>query len=196
MKVMFYKFSVFLTTVCILGLIVVSGMHIKKLKKISAVIDCKKNNTEMMLKRKEFEKLFFPFNDNGKQIWVVTKVKELPKPIIQIALNLAELDFIKYISISDDYLAASSENFPNRPKVPNTKVGHNTAIGVQILYNEPRKYINFFDINSPIKGNGAKMVAAIFADFPTDWEAAVAMDWSDGFWTKMKEKYNYIDWLM
>ena len=149
-----------------------------------------------MLKRKEFEKIFLPINESGKQICVIGRVKILPLPIIKIALNLAELDFIRYISISDDYLAASSENYPNRPKVPNTKAGHETAIGVQILYNEPRKYINFFDINSPIKGNGGKMVDTIFNDFPIDWEAAVAMDWSDGFWDRMKEKYNNIEWLL
>ncbi len=149
-----------------------------------------------MLKRKEFEKLFLPFNQSGKQICVIGRVKILSMPIIRIALNLAELDFIKYISISDEYLAASSENYPNRPKVPNTKVGHKTAIAVQILYNEPRKYINFYDINSPTKGYGAKMVETIFNDFPTDWVAAVAMDWSEDFWDKMKEKYNNIEWLL
>jgi hypothetical protein len=148
------------------------------------------------MKRKEFEKLFATFNENGKQIWVITRVKELPIPIVNMALNLAALDFIKFINISDEALAASSENYPNRPKVPITNMNHETAIGVQILYNEPRKYINFFDINSPIKGNGGKMVDTIFNDFPTDWVAAVAMDWSDGFWDRMKEKYNNIEWLL
>jgi hypothetical protein len=148
------------------------------------------------MKRKEFEKLFATFNENGKQIWVITRVKELPIPIVNMALNLAALDFIKFINISDEALAASSENYPNRPKVPITNMNHQTAIGVQILYNEPRKYINFFDINSPIKGNGGKMVDTIFNDFPTDWVAAVAMDWSDGFWDRMKEKYNNIEWLL
>ena len=68
-----------------------------------------------MLKRKEFEKLFLPFNKDGKQIWAITKVKELSKPIIQMALNLAESDFIKYINISNEALAASNENYPKRP---------------------------------------------------------------------------------
>jgi len=68
-----------------------------------------------MLKRKEFEKLFLPFNENGKQIWAITKVKEMPKPIIQMALNLAESDFIKYININNEALAASNENSPKRP---------------------------------------------------------------------------------
>jgi hypothetical protein len=148
-----------------------------------------------MLKRKEFEKQFLPFNENGKQIWAITKVKELPIPIIHMALNLAELDFIKYINVTEDSLAASSENYPKRPKVPITNMNHETAIGVKILYNVSYKYINFFDINSPIKGNGSKMVDAFMKALPNDWQPAVALDWSDGFWEKMKEKYEDIDWL-
>lgn len=70
-------------------------------------------------------------------------------------------------------------------------MNHETAIGVQILYSLSYKYINFFDINSPIKGNGSKMEEAIFKDFPTDWEATVVMDWSNGFWNKMKKKVQY-----
>jgi hypothetical protein len=148
-----------------------------------------------MLKRKEFEKLFLPFNDNGKQIWVITKVKELPKPIIQMALNLAELDFIKYINISNEALAASSENYPKRPKVPITYMNHETAVGVKVLYSELYKYIDFFDINSPTKGNGSKMVDAILKGLPNNWQPTVVLDWSNGFWDKMKEKYSDIDWL-
>jgi len=148
------------------------------------------------VKRKEFEKLFATFNENGKQIWVIGRVKELPKPIVNMALNLAALDFIKYIRICDETLAASSENYPNRPKVPITNMNHETAIGVQILYSLSHKYINFFDINSPIKGNGSKMVYAILRDFPKDWHPSVVMDWSNGFWNKMKEKYKDIEWIM
>jgi hypothetical protein len=39
------------------------------------------------------------------------------------------------------------------------------------------------------------MVDAIFNDFPTDMQATVVLDWSDGFWDKMKEKYDYINWI-
>ncbi len=147
------------------------------------------------MKRKEFEKLFAPFNENGKQIWVIGRVKELPQPIVNMALNIAALDFIKYIRICDESFAASSENYPKRPKVPITNMNHGTAIGVQILYSPVHKYINFYDINSPIKGNGNKMVDAILKDFPKDWQPTVVMDWSNGFWDKMKEKYNELDWI-
>ena len=75
-------------------------------------------------------------------------------------------------------------------------MNHETAIGVQILYSMTYKTIDFFDINSPVKGNGSKMVDAILDDFPTDWQPAVVMDWSNGFWDKMKEKYKKLEWIM
>ena len=148
-----------------------------------------------MVNKEKFEELFLSFNESGKQIWVIGTVKELPLPIVNMALNLATLDFIKCITISDDSLAASSENYPKRPEVPITHMIHPTAIGVQILYNFAHKYIDFFDINSPIKGYGSKMVAAIFKDFPNDMKATVVLDWSGGFWDEMKNKYDYIKWI-
>ena len=148
------------------------------------------------VKKREFEKLFLPYKDNGKQIWVINRVKQLPGEIVNMALRLAELDFINYIRICDETLAASSENYPKRPKVPITHMNHNTAIGIQILYSPSYKMINFFDINSPLKGYGSKMVDAILKDFPKDWQPAVVMDWSNGFWDKMKEKYNKLEWIM
>ena len=93
-----------------------------------------------LIKRKEFEKMFSIFNETGKQIWVITKVKELPIGIVNMALKLAELDFIKYIRISDDSLSASSENYPNRLKVPITHMNHPTATGI--------KYYTIMSINT------------------------------------------------
>lgn len=147
------------------------------------------------IKRKDFEKTFLPLTSKGKQIWVISRVNQLPYEIIEMALRLADLDFIKYVRICDETIAASSENYPNRPKEPITNMNHETAIGVQILYSLSHKYINFFDINSPIKGNGSKMVDAILKDFPKDWQPTVVMDWSNGFWDRMKEKYNELNWI-
>ena len=75
-------------------------------------------------------------------------------------------------------------------------MNHPTAIGVEIMYHISLKAINFYEINSPIKGNGSKMVSAVLTEFPKDWGAAVVMDWSDGFWDKMQDKYDMIDWIM
>lgn len=82
------------------------------------------------LKRKDFEKTFLPLSSQGKQVWVISRVKRLPNEIVEMAIRLAELDFIKYVRICDETLAASSENYPNRPKVPITNMNHETAVGV------------------------------------------------------------------
>lgn len=148
------------------------------------------------MKRKEFNKLFLPINESGTQVWVISRVKELPDEIVQMAFNLAQLDFIKYVRICDETLAASSENYPNRPKVPITNMNHETAIGIQILYDTKYNVVDFYDISSPIKGNGSKMVDAVLKDFPKDWQPAVIMDWSNGFWKKMEKKYSNLEWMM
>jgi len=62
------------------------------------------------LNKKEFEKIFAPYIENGTQIWVISRVKKLPTEIVKIATRLADLDFIKYVRICDETLAASSEN--------------------------------------------------------------------------------------
>lgn len=150
---------------------------------------------EKWLNKKKFEKEFAPFVENGTQIWVVSRVKKLPAEIVKMAIRLAQLDFINYVRICDETLAASNENYPNRPKVPITKMNHETAIGIQIIYSIKYKTINFFDINSPKKGYGGKMVDAVFDGFSKSWAPAVAMDWSNGFWNKMKEKYRKDEWV-
>ena len=68
-------------------------------------------------------------------------------------------------------------------------MNYETAIGIHIIYNTKYKTINFFDINSPKKGFGGQMVDVVFEDFSKDWQPAVVMDWSNGFWDRMKEKY-------
>jgi len=146
--------------------------------------------------KKEFEKIFAPYNKNGTQIWVITRVIKLPIEIINISIRLADLEFINYVRICDETLSASSENYPKRPKVPITNMNHETAIGIQILYSTTYKTIDFFDINSPVKGNGSKMVDAVFKDFPKDWQPTVVMDWSNGFWDEMKQKYKKLEWIM
>lgn len=145
--------------------------------------------------RKDFEETFLELNNKGKSIWVINKVNRLPIEIYEIALRLADLDFIKYIRICDETIAASSDNYPKRPKIPITKLEHETAIGVQLLYSSTHKYIIFFEINSPIKGNGSKMVDAILKGLPNDWQPALIMDWSGGFWDKMKDKYSELNWM-
>jgi hypothetical protein len=49
------------------------------------------------------------------------------------------------------------------------------------------KDIQFFEMNSAIKGYGGKTVDAVLKDLPKEWNGVVVMDWSDGFWDKMKK---------
>lgn len=129
-----------------------SYMRLPKRKKEGRTTNKKLAIMRKRIKRKEFEKLFLSFDENGKQIWVISRVKVLPFEIVNMALKLAELDFLNYIRICDETLSASSENYPKRPKVPITRMNHPTAIGIQILYSPSYKTIDFFDINSPNKG--------------------------------------------
>ena len=147
------------------------------------------------MKRKEIENLFIPIIKNGKDIWIIHRVKELSIDVVNIAINLSALNFIKYIKITDKEIVASSEIKGTRVKNPITTMNHPSAIGITILFDFKYKFIDFYEINSPIKGNGSKMVDAVFTDFPKDWQAAVVMDWSDGFWKKIKKKYKKIDWI-
>ena len=127
---------------------------------------------------------------------MISKIRYIQKPksvhqvVEHIARNLAEIDIIKYITISKDYIKASSEITPGRNKLPITKIDHLTAVGVSLILELDYKVIQFYEMNSPVKGYGSKMVDAVINALPEDWSAAVVMDWSGGFWDKMREKYD------
>jgi hypothetical protein len=55
--------------------------------------------------------------------------------------------------------------------------------------------IQFFEITSAIKGYGEKMVQTVMTALPDKWEACVVMDYSEGFWDRMAEKYDRIEVL-
>ena len=129
------------------------------------------------------------------KIRVIKKLKSIHPAVEHIARNLAEIDIIQYITISDDYIKASSEITTGRTKIPITKVDHPTAVGVSLIFELDYKVIQFYEMNSPVKGYGSKMVDAVIRALPEDWSAAVVMDWSGGFWEKMREKHDKIDIL-
>ena len=86
-----------------------------------------------------------------------------------------------------DFLQASSEVTKGRIKTPITKPGHPTAIGVSLILDLDHKDIQFFEMNSATKEYGGKMVDAVLKDLPKVWNGVVVVDWSDGFWDKMKK---------
>jgi hypothetical protein len=123
------------------------------------------------------------------KITVSRKVKEIHPVVKHIVDNLAELDFIHFIRVSPEILQASNEITEGRIKIPVSKTDHPTAIGVYLIIDIANKDIHFYEMNSAIKGCGGKMVDAVLKALPQDWNGVVVMDWSNGFWDKMKEKH-------
>lgn len=89
---------------------------------------------------------------NKAQITVSKKIKEVHPVVVNIVNNLAEIDLIKFIKISPDFLQASSEITNIHSKIPITKPGHPTAIGISLLIDFVYKNIQFYEITSAIKG--------------------------------------------
>jgi hypothetical protein len=147
------------------------------------------------MKRKDFEKKFSEYTTENKKIWAVNKVKELDDDIIELAIRLGSLDFINYVKITNEAIVASSEIKETGHKYPIATPNHPTAVGIEILYDCNHKYLSFFEINSPIKGNGRKMVSAVLTNLPQSWILAVLMDWSEGFWDKIIKKYSEKEWI-
>jgi hypothetical protein len=129
------------------------------------------------------------------KIRYIKKIKLVHPVVGNIAVNLAELDIIQYITISDNYIKASSEITTGRSKIPITKIDHPTAVGVSLILELDYKVIQFYEMNSSVKGYGSKMVDAVMRALPEDWSAVVVMDWSGGFWDKMREKHRKLDIL-
>ena len=129
----------------------------------------------------------------NKNIKLSKNVKNIHPIIENITNNLLDIDVIKYIRISPDFLQASSETTDGRIKTPITKSGHMTAIGVSLIIDFDFKYVQFYEMNSVIKGYGGKMVDAVFKSLPEEWQGVIVMDWSGGFWDKMKERYDNLE---
>ena len=127
--------------------------------------------------------------DTKAQIKINKSVKEIHPVAKNIVYNLAELEFIHFIRVSPEYLQASNEFTEGRIKIPATKPSHPTAIGVQLILDIDYKDIQFFEITSAIEGCGGKMADSVMNALTADWKGYVVMDWSRGFWSKMKEKH-------
>ncbi|OPL09772.1 MAG: hypothetical protein AVO34_04980 [Firmicutes bacterium ML8_F2] len=133
--------------------------------------------------------------NDDTQIWALKKVKTIHPIVESTVKNLAGLEIIKFIRITGNSIQASSELSGNKLKVPATKPFHPTAAGVHLIYDFEFKTMEFYELNSPAKGWGEKMVNASLQSLPKDWEVALVFDWSNGFWDKMEQKYNHVRWL-
>jgi len=120
-------------------------------------------------------------------------VKSIHPVVDKIVTDLCEIDLIQYVRVAEDYLQASNEiKVKGRIKVPVTTLNHPTAVGVFLLLDFAYDSIQFHEINSAVKGYGEKIVRAIMTAISANWEAAVVMDYSEGFWRRMTEKYENI----
>jgi hypothetical protein len=132
--------------------------------------------------------------DKTKAEVVISKKIQTLHPVVEnISNNLSGIEPIQLIRITPDFLQASSEVTKGRVKIPITKPGHPTAIGLSLIIDLGHKDIHFFEMNSPIKGYGGKMVEAVLKGLPKGWSGIVAMDWSNGFWDKMKKIYKNLE---
>jgi hypothetical protein len=130
---------------------------------------------------------------NGKTIIVSKDVKTIPVLTDRIVRNLAQLDMIQFIKVRPDFLAASNE-IKGGSRDPVAEPHHPTAIGVSLLLDFQFKVLQFYEIAAAGKGYGQKMVDAVLNGLSEDWEVCIEMDWSGGFWKKMKAKYPRIKW--
>jgi hypothetical protein len=130
---------------------------------------------------------------NGKTIIVSQGMRTIPVVIDRIVRNLAQLDIIRFIKVRPDFLAASNE-IKGGSRDPVATPHHPTAVGVSLLLDFQSKVLQFYEIASARKGYGQLMVDAVLNGLPQDWEVCIVMDWSGGFWQKMKANYPAVNW--
>jgi hypothetical protein len=131
--------------------------------------------------------------DNGKTIIVSKEMKTVPAIIDRIVRNLAQLEIIQYIKVRPDFLAASNE-IKGGSRDPVAVPHHPTATGVSMILDFPLQYLQFYEMNAARKGYGRKMVDAVLKGLPDDWEVCIVMDWSGGFWEKMRAEHPSVNW--
>lgn len=134
-------------------------------------------------------------NVNDKKVWALKKIRTVDPIVARSVRELSKLEPLKYIKITGDGVVASNIIEGTRNKKPIAKPFHPTAIGIHLIYDFQFKTLEFYEMNSASKGWGEKMVKAALRTLPQDWQPSLVMDCSDGFWDKMKSKYNHLDWL-
>jgi hypothetical protein len=126
---------------------------------------------------------------DGDRIFKATNVKKIHPIFLGLAERLSGISILRFIKIYNDRLCASNLLSDNGKKDPLVEASRKDLVGVELLIDPAFKTVQFFSIVSFKKGNGRKMVAAVVEATPEDWQLAVVMDWSGGFWEKMVEEY-------
>ena len=128
-----------------------------------------------------------------KSIFVASNVKSIHPVVDSLVSNLCKIDLNNYVRVSKEDIYASNEiKIIGRTKMPVSIPSHPSAVGVHLILDFIFDGIQFFEITSAVKGYEEKMVKAVVTAIPNDWEASVVMDYSEGFWDRMSEKYDRI----
>jgi hypothetical protein len=129
----------------------------------------------------------------GKNVFVTNNVVAIHPVVDRMVRHLLEIDLIQFLRVTQADLHASNEiTIKGRTKIPVSTPGHPTAVGVHLILDIPYNTVQFFEITSAEKGYGERMVQAVLKSISDNWEAAVAMDYSEGFWERMVKKYRNI----
>ncbi len=151
------------------------------------------------LVKKEWDSLFKDKLINDTRISVKTKAKELPKFIVEMALELSKLEYIKYIQLCDELLLASSMNYLKRPKIPRLlprlKPQTEEAVGVEILYDLDCQEIDFIELCEVEEGQIFELLDAILAKLPENFIPVRDWYWSEEFLGAVQKRYDSYDWL-
>ena len=102
---------------------------------------------------------------------------------------LAAIDELNYVKIYKGRILASNALSDNGKKQPVTEIGKENIIGVELLVDVSTKVVQFFSLTSSLRGCGEKIVCSVLEATPEDWTIVVVMDWSEGFWQVMSERY-------
>ena len=128
---------------------------------------------------------------DGDRIFKATnvKIKTTHPVVLELADSLSRVNLLRFIKIYNDRICASNLLSENGRKEPIVETDRNDIVGVELLVDPAFNTVQFYAIASSKKGYGRKMVAAVVEATPHDWLLAVVMDWSGGFWAKMREEY-------
>ena len=126
---------------------------------------------------------------DGERIRKAHAVRRIDPIFQDLAVGLARIPELRYVKIFPERLTASNVLSQDGKKSPVVKVGAEGLVGVELLVDESTKVVQFYALTSAVRGCGRKMVEAVIAATSEDWQLAVVMDWSGGFWRKMAQEH-------
>ena len=131
--------------------------------------------------------------DNDAEVYKARSVRRVDPVSAGIAEALKGVAPLRYIKLLPGRLAASNVLSTEGRKNPVVTVGAEGIVGVELLIDTESRVVQFYAITSAVQGCGRKIVAAVVAATPADWQLVVVMDWSGGFWQRMAEEYPRLD---